>query len=67
NPFLPFGAGRHRCIGEQFGYLQIKTIVATLLRLFDFELEGKEVPKPDYTSMVVVPEKPANLKYTWRE
>ncbi|KAI7895803.1 lanosterol 14-alpha demethylase [Mucor mucedo] len=68
SPFLPFGAGRHRCIGEQFGYLQIKTIIATMIRLFDLELEeGKSVPKSDYTSMVVVPEKPANIKYTWRE
>lgn len=67
NPFLPFGAGRHRCIGEQFGYLQIKTILATMIRLFDFELDGKTVPKSDYTSMVVVPEKPAYVKYTWRE
>ncbi|KAI8967248.1 lanosterol 14-alpha demethylase [Mycotypha africana] len=67
NPFLPFGAGRHRCIGEQFGYLQIKTIVATLLRMFDFELENGKVPKSDYTSMVVVPERPAHLKYTWRK
>ncbi|KAG1151301.1 hypothetical protein G6F37_001607 [Rhizopus arrhizus] len=68
NPFLPFGAGRHRCIGEQFGYLQIKTIIATIIRLFDIELEdGKGVPKSDYTSMVVVPERPSNIKYTWRE
>ncbi|KAG1474751.1 hypothetical protein G6F56_000161 [Rhizopus delemar] len=68
NPFLPFGAGRHRCIGEQFGYLQIKTIIATIIRLVDIELEdGKGVPKSDYTSMVVVPERPSNIKYTWRE
>ncbi|KAI9264233.1 lanosterol 14-alpha demethylase [Phascolomyces articulosus] len=67
SPFLPFGAGRHRCIGEQFGYLQLKTIVSTFIRTFDFELEKEGVPKPDYTSMVVVPEHPSNLKYTWRE
>ncbi|KAI8981428.1 lanosterol 14-alpha demethylase [Pilobolus umbonatus] len=68
SPFLPFGAGRHRCIGEQFGYLQIKTIIATLIRTFDIELEpGCGVPKSDYTSMVVVPEHPSNIKYTWRE
>ena len=67
SPFLPFGAGRHRCIGEQFGYLQLKTIISVFLRTFDFELEKEGVPKPDYTSMVVVPEHPSNLKYTWRE
>ncbi|KAG0175445.1 Lanosterol 14-alpha-demethylase [Apophysomyces sp. BC1034] len=68
SPFLPFGAGRHRCIGETFGYLQIKTIIATYIRLFDIELEeGRGVPKSDYTSMVVVPEHPSNIKYTRRE
>ncbi|KAI7857872.1 lanosterol 14-alpha demethylase [Circinella umbellata] len=67
SPFLPFGAGRHRCIGEQFGYLQLKTIITVFLRTFDFELENEGVPTPDYTSMVVVPGKPSNIKYTWRE
>lgn len=68
SPFLPFGAGRHRCIGEQFGYLQLKTILATYIRMFDFAPEhGSGVPKPDYTSMVVVPQHPSNVSYTWRE
>ncbi|CAO3582293.1 unnamed protein product [Absidia cylindrospora] len=68
SPFLPFGAGRHRCIGEQFGYLQLKTILSTFIRMFDFELEdGQSVPKSDYTSMVVVPEHPSNIRYTFRE
>lgn len=34
SPYLPFGAGRHRCIGEQFAYLQLTTIMATLVREF---------------------------------
>ncbi|KAI8074083.1 lanosterol 14-alpha demethylase [Gongronella butleri] len=66
SPFLPFGAGRHRCIGEQFGYLQLKTIVSTFIRTFDFELATGKVPKSDYTSMVVVPEHPANIRFTRR-
>ncbi|KAI9299708.1 cytochrome P450 [Cunninghamella echinulata] len=67
SPFLPFGAGRHRCIGEQFGYLQLKTIISTFIRMFDFDLDGKPVPKSDYTSMVVVPEHHSSIRYTWRE
>jgi len=50
--FLGFGAGRHGCMGENFAYLQIKTIWSVLLRNFDIELVG-ELPKPDYTAMVV--------------
>lgn len=56
SPFLPFGAGRHRCIGEKFGYLQLKAIIGTFIKRFDIEGLTDSVPKPDYTSMVVVPE-----------
>ncbi|KAI8988310.1 cytochrome P450 [Mycotypha africana] len=55
SPFLPFGAGRHRCIGEKFGYLQLKAIIGTFVKKFDFETVSEAAPKPDYTSMVVVP------------
>ena len=34
SPYLPFGAGRHRCIGEQFAYVQLGTITATMVREF---------------------------------
>jgi cytochrome P450 len=34
SPYLPFGAGRHRCIGEQFAYLQLGTITAVMVREF---------------------------------
>lgn len=50
--FVGFGAGRHGCMGENFAYLQIKTIWTVLLRNFDIELVGP-LPKPDYTAMVV--------------
>jgi sterol 14-demethylase len=48
SPYLPFGAGRHRCIGEQFAYLQLGTILANFVRRFDWKLETK-FPDPDYT------------------
>jgi sterol 14-demethylase len=51
SPYLPFGAGRHRCIGEKFAYLNLEVIVATLVREFRFfNLEGREgVPETDYS------------------
>ena len=51
SPYLPFGAGRHRCIGEQFAYVQLGTIVATCVRLFKLSSVGgtKDVPATDYS------------------
>lgn len=51
SPYLPFGAGRHRCIGEQFAYLQLQTILATMVRVFRFgNVEGqKGVVGTDYS------------------
>jgi sterol 14-demethylase len=40
SPYQPFGAGRHRCIGEQFAYLQLGTIIATIIRRVEVRLQG---------------------------
>ena len=45
--YQPFGAGRHRCIGEQFAYLQLGTIIATLVRKMEFKIQ-KHVPAHNY-------------------
>lgn len=37
--YLPFGAGRHRCIGEQFAYVQITVVVSAA---FPIEERGRE-------------------------
>lgn len=47
SPYQPFGAGRHRCIGEGFAYLQLQTILATIVRHVELKLDGP-VPKPNY-------------------
>ena len=40
--YLPFGAGRHRCIGEQFAYLQLTIIVSLMVREFKLKnVDGK--------------------------
>lgn len=42
SPYLPFGAGRHRCIGEKFAYLNLGAIVAVMVREFKFRnLDGQ--------------------------
>ncbi|XP_053215301.1 lanosterol 14-alpha demethylase [Podarcis raffonei] len=50
--YVPFGAGRHRCIGENFAYIQIKTIWSTLLRLYEFDLVDGYFPTINYTTMI---------------
>lgn len=63
--YLPFGAGRHRCIGEKFAYVNLGAIVATLVREFRF-FEGGEVPETDYASMFSRPKQPARVRWERR-
>jgi sterol 14-demethylase len=67
--YLPFGAGRHRCIGEQFANVQLITITATIVRYFKFRnLDGKnDVVKTDYTSLFSRPLAPAIIEWEKRE
>ncbi|XP_072109812.1 lanosterol 14-alpha demethylase isoform X2 [Mobula birostris] len=56
--FVPFGAGRHRCIGENFAYVQIKTIWSTLIRLYEFDLVDGYFPVVNYATMIHTPTNP---------
>nr|BBM68141.1 14 alpha-demethylase [Venturia inaequalis] len=68
SPYLPFGAGRHRCIGEQFAYMQLNTVLATQVREFKFSLrEGESFPKTDFSSLFSGPLRPAWLNWERRE
>ncbi|KAJ5291116.1 hypothetical protein N7478_000367 [Penicillium angulare] len=57
SPYLPFGAGRHRCIGEQFAYVQLGAILAALVRHFKFSNphDRTGVPETDYSSLFSKP------------
>ncbi|KAK4221923.1 cytochrome P450 [Podospora fimiseda] len=69
SPYLPFGAGRHRCIGEKFAYVNLCTIIGTLVREFKFStLDGKVgvVPPTDYTSLFSRPTAPARIRWERR-
>jgi sterol 14-demethylase len=69
SPYLPFGAGRHRCIGEQFAYVQLQTITATVIRDFKFyNVDGSDqVVGTDYSSLFSRPLSPAVIKWERRE
>nr|CAB3462695.1 unnamed protein product [Digitaria exilis] len=47
--YIPFSAGRHVCLGENYAYMQIKVIWSHLLRNFELELvspfPGEELEK----------------------
>lgn len=61
--YLGFGGGMHACMGQQFGLMQVKTIVSILLRNFTIEPVDKEFPQPDYTAMVVGPKNHLTVRY----
>ncbi|KAL8949318.1 MAG: hypothetical protein Q9222_004557 [Ikaeria aurantiellina] len=68
SPYLPFGAGRHRCIGEAFAYVQLGTITATMVREFRLRnLDGVEgVVGTDYSSLFSRPLNPAVVQWERR-
>ena len=55
--YLPFGAGRHRCIGEQFANIQMAVVITTLVREFKLEsVDGtRQVVPTDYSVSVHCP------------
>lgn len=68
SPYLPFGAGRHRCVGEKFAYVNLCTIIGTMVRNFKFStLDGKTwVPPTDYRSLFSRPTQPAEIRWESR-
>ncbi|AMD20594.1 HDL150Cp [Eremothecium sinecaudum] len=68
SPYLPFGGGRHRCIGEGFAYMQLGTILSVLVRTMTWSLPPhmKAIPKPDFASMVTLPKPPACIHWEKR-
>eukprot|EP00475_Leptophrys_vorax_P024007 TRINITY_DN3304_c0_g1_i4.p1 TRINITY_DN3304_c0_g1~~TRINITY_DN3304_c0_g1_i4.p1 ORF type:complete len:450 (+),score=108.17 TRINITY_DN3304_c0_g1_i4:332-1681(+) len=52
--WIPFGGGRHSCLGEKFATVQLKAICSVLFRKYEIEVIGG-FPKPDYSALVVGP------------
>ncbi|TCD62117.1 Lanosterol 14-alpha-demethylase [Steccherinum ochraceum] len=66
SPYQPFGAGRHRCIGEQFAYLQLSSVIATVIRQVELKLETP-FPQPNYQTLITLPKKPRAISYRRRQ
>jgi len=65
--WIPFGAGRHRCVGAAFGTMQIKAIFSVLLREYEFEMaQPPETYRNDHSKMVVQLAQPAQVRYRRR-
>ena len=65
--WIPFGAGRHRCVGAAFATIQIKAIFSVLLREYDFEMiQPPESYRNDHSKMVVQLARPALVRYRKR-
>jgi sterol 14-demethylase len=69
NPWtwIPFGAGRHRCVGAPFAMMQLKAIFSVLLRSWTFELaQPPESYCNDHSKMVVQLQQPCVACYRRR-
>lgn len=61
---ITFGGGMHGCMGQQYAYIQIKTVLSVLFQNFDLVLEDKVMPEPDFTALVIPPLSKVNAHYT---
>ena len=65
--WIPFGAGRHRCVGAAFALMQLKSIFCVLLRDYAFELsQPNESYENDHSKMVVQLQQPCRARYRRR-
>ncbi len=69
NPWswLPFGGGRHRCVGAAFALMQLKAIFCVLLQDWDMALaQAPESYRNDHSKMVVQLAQPCAARYRRR-
>jgi sterol 14-demethylase len=60
--YIPFGGGKHRCVGAAFATMQLKAIFSVLLRSFEFELaQPSDSYRNDHSKMVVQLQQPCQV------
>ncbi|MEZ5567215.1 MAG: cytochrome P450 [Halioglobus sp.] len=66
--FIPFGGGPHKCAGNAFAMMQLKSIFAALLPRYEFELvDSPDSYQDDFSAMVLKPSSPCRLRYKKRQ
>jgi len=66
--WIPFGAGKHRCVGNAFAMMQLKAIFSVILRDYEFEMvQPSEDYRDDTSKMVIQLAQPARVRYRRRE
>jgi len=65
--WIPFGAGKHRCVGNAFAMMQMKAIFSVILRDFEFEaVQSLDSYRDDFSKMVIQLAQPAKVRYRRR-
>jgi sterol 14-demethylase len=65
--WIPFGAGKHRCVGSAFAMMQLKAIFSVILRDFEFEMvQPPESYRDDVSKMVIQLDQPCRVRYRRR-
>ncbi len=65
--YIPFGGGPHKCAGNAFALMQLKSIFAALLPRYEFELvDPANSYEDDLSAMVLKPSSPCRLRYKKR-
>jgi sterol 14-demethylase len=70
NPWtwIPFGGGKHRCVGAAFAQMQLKAIFLVLLRQFTFEMaQPSDTYRDDHSKMVIQLQQPCAVHVKPRE
>ena len=64
--WLPFGSGRHRCVGQPLALMMMKIVMSKLLHRFDIAL-GDGPVETDSTTMTQPPIMPCMVRYQLRQ
>jgi len=64
--YLGFGGGMHSCMGQNFAFVQVKTILSVIFREYDIERVADKMPDIGYDDMVVGPKGDCSIRYKKR-